>query len=650
MNLYQEALNEYQEALKLGQKEYKELHAAGRNPYPAVLDELLPPELATTCKDIGVLEIPVNRIVGVKSAGRIHAFSASFYPLLGEDTEFALKWVNLCADHLGDVGIREPILCYEYMGLFYVQEGNKRLSVLRSFGAPNIISQVRRIMPKASDEPHVRAYFEFLDFYKTAKMYDVRFRRPGDYAKLLSALGKAPGDSWTQEERRTLSSYLHYFWEAYAAKGGRELPLWPEEALLLWLQVYPYRDLGRMTDQELRQSLEVLWPDLVAAAAKSAIHVETTPTEAKKLDLITRLIAHTPDHLKVAFVHQLDTASNWVQDHEEGRLYLEKALPGRVTTCSYFNAQGQNTQRVLEQAAEDGAQVVFATSPQMNRAALRAAVKHPRVTFVNCAVDSPLSRVRTYYGRLYEAKFIAGAVAGAMADDNRIGYVSNYPILGEPASINAFAMGAQLVNPRATVELRWSCLPGDPVAELMDAGVRVMSSRAVPSLDPMYLQTGKYGTFALEENGEAQPLVSPVWVWGKFYERMIRSMLEGTWDNGNPATHNYWWGMDTGVVNVELSPQLPEGVRVLAETLQGALQQGLIDPFSRKIVAQDGAVKNNRAGFFSPEEILQMDWLCANVVGKIPEFEDVLPMSRDVVRALGIHRDQIPPEREAETQ
>ena len=48
---------------------------------------------------------------------------------------------------------------------------------------------------------------------------------------------------------------------------------------------------------------------------------------------------------------------------------------------------------------------------------------------------------RTYYGRIYEAKFITGAIAGAMAQNNRIGYIASYPIFGVPASINAFALG-----------------------------------------------------------------------------------------------------------------------------------------------------------------------------------------------------------------
>lgn len=83
---------EYSRALKLGQKEVAELSAAGKPVNPAVLDELLPGTAAEVVVDLGLLEIPSERIIGTKSAGRIAAFSPSFRPLLDPHSEFAMKW------------------------------------------------------------------------------------------------------------------------------------------------------------------------------------------------------------------------------------------------------------------------------------------------------------------------------------------------------------------------------------------------------------------------------------------------------------------------------------------------------------------------------------------------------------------------------
>ena len=209
-------LEEYNRALKQGQREVAELAAQGKSTNPAVLDDILPEGNVDVVQDLGVLEIPAQRIVGTKSAGRIAAFSPSFLPLLDAKSEFANKWMNLCAAHLGDVGIREAIQCFEYLGNFYVQEGNKRVSVLRYFGAPRIPASVRRIVPPRSEEPRIIAYYEFLEFFKSSRLYAVQFRRPGQYAKLLAAVGKKNGEVWTEEERRTFSAYYSYFLEAFS--------------------------------------------------------------------------------------------------------------------------------------------------------------------------------------------------------------------------------------------------------------------------------------------------------------------------------------------------------------------------------------------------------------------------------------------------
>ena len=105
--------------------------------------------------------------------------------------------------------------------------------------------------------------------------------------------------------------------------------------------------------------------------------------------------------------------------------------------------------------------------------------------------------------------------------------------------------------------------------------------------------------------------------------------------------------MDSGVIGVGLSDKLPEGVRQMAILLKANLESGTLDPFFRRIVAQDGTVKNDGKIHFTPEEVLHMDWLCDNVVGSIPPFEEILPISQKMVRQLGIYRDSIPPEKEA---
>jgi len=643
------AADAYAQALRKGQKEYRERLMAGKPPYPAVLDEIRQETALDIVQDVGLVEIPAERIVGTKSAGRISAFTASFRPLLDAQSEFATKWTHLCDAHLSDTGITDPIECFEYLGNFYVQEGNKRVSVLRHFDAPRIPGNVKRILPPASEEPRIKAYYEFLDFYKATRLYAIQFRRPGDYAKLLAYMSKNPDEIWTEEERRTFRAYYYYFLEAFQAQKNTADVL-PEEALLLWLELYPFQDLGRLTASQLKKTLSDLWEDVVSTTAADSVKVKTKAEDETKGSLLDRVISASRDKLNVAFIHQLKPSeSAWVTGHEEGRAYLERVMGDFVTVRSYYDANTMAlAEEKIEEAVRDGAQVIFTTAPLLSRATLKGAVKYPKIRFLNCSVDQPYSSLRTYYGRIYEAKFITGAIAGAMAQNDRIGYVASYPIFGVPASINAFALGAQMTNPRAQIDLRWSCVEGAPQADLLADGIRVISNREAPTKSRMYLEFCTYGTYLMGERGELIPLATPVWVWGRFYEFAIRSILSGGWkrDKGEATALNYWLGMDSGVIGLSLSDKLPAGVRQMAKLLQRNMADGSLDPFFRRIVSQDGQVRNDGSRTFTPGQLLHMDWLCDNVIGEIPPFEDILPVSRRMVRELGVYKDTIPPEKE----
>ena len=122
-------MNEYyKEALRLAQKEYRMCVIKGKSPCLPVMDDFVSQEKATTGISLGLAEIPLKLIVGTKSRGRVNAFAPNFMPVLEETTEFADKWKSLCQSNLTE-GIRDPIKVYEYMHDFYVQEGNKRVSV-----------------------------------------------------------------------------------------------------------------------------------------------------------------------------------------------------------------------------------------------------------------------------------------------------------------------------------------------------------------------------------------------------------------------------------------------------------------------------------------------------------------------------------------
>ena len=325
---------------------------------------------------------------------------------------------------------------------------------------------------------------------------------------------------------------------------------------------------------------------------------------------------------------------------------MESALGDKVDAAVY-NAFDRDYDTAMEQAAADGAKILFATTPPMIDACRRLVAKHPDIKVLNCALSQPYTGVRMYYSRMYECKFITGAIAGAMAENDTIGYISNYPIIGDPANVNAFALGARMTNPRAKILLRWSCLPGNALHDLLDEGATVISNRdAANPVSPF--GSFIWGTYKISGEQELFPLAVPFWDWGKFYERIVLSVLNGSWEHlSGDRSMNYWWGMSSGAVSVQLSDDLPDGIQSLAKMLMRGISTDFIHPFRTRITDQSGVLRNDGSRDFTVAELMQMNWLCDNVDGRIPSFDELIPESRDTVRLLGLYRDEILPEKEA---
>ena len=210
---------------------------------------------------IGLVDIPMDRIVGTWTDGRKTAFAGNFMPLLDETTEFGGKWINLCEAHLGETGITDPITCLEYLGKFYIQEGNKRVSVLKSYNAPSIPGIVTRIIPQQTDDLETQIYFEFMDFFKVSRTYLITFSQRGGYAKLQAALGFAPDQVWTDDERRGFSSDFRKFSMVFEELNTEKLPITAGDALLEYLEVHAFQEIKKLTADELRASLSSIWAD-----------------------------------------------------------------------------------------------------------------------------------------------------------------------------------------------------------------------------------------------------------------------------------------------------------------------------------------------------------------------------------------------------
>lgn len=631
------ALSDYNKALRMGKKEGSSL---------PVLDEILKEKNLTSLREIplGLVQIPADQIVGTKTAGRSSAFSKNFHPVLSPTSEFATKWMALYIAHVNE-GIQEPIKAYEFMNKFYVTEGNKRVSVLKYFDAVSIPGYVTRLIPPHTEDLENKIYYEFMDFYNLSQINYISFSQLGSFAKLQRLVGKRPDEPWTENDKLDFSSVFSRFSAEYIAHGGNNLPITIGDAFLYFINIYDYKELDNMTSAELKQKLSKSWDEFELLTTDQSVELQMNPAtkDDVKKPLLARLIPVSTPKQHVAFIHEKTSkTSAWTYAHELGRMHLQEAFDDQITTTCYDNATEANADEILAKAIADGNNLIFTTSPPLLKASLKTAIEHPQVKIMNCSLNTSHKYLRTYYARMYEAKFLMGAIAGAMSQNGKIGYLADYPIFGMTANINAFALGAKMVNPRTKIYLEWSTLKDhDPSEVFKENNIHYISGQdmIIPGE-----ATRHFGLYRSDDNSPLN-LAMPIWHWGKFYEHMIRNVLNGSWkyDDTSDVTKglNYWWGMSAGIIDVICSQHLPIGTIRLVNLLKQTICKGDFNPFTGILYSQEGLVQPEPNKILSPEEIIKMDWLAENIIGFLPKMNDLIDKAKPVVMLQGLDTPEL---------
>ncbi len=639
------SMDDYIQARKEALREVHALRTRGVDPSLPVLNELVPEINRLSQVPLGLIQIALSQIEGTATKGRTTAFSRSFGPLLDSGSEFASKWSVLYDDVVAD-GLREPVIAMEYYNRYYIVEGNKRVSVMRQLDAVMIEANVTRVLPAPEDSPRYRIYQEYLTFYEDTRINFIYFSREGYFARLYALTGKKPGVKWAGEDVFDLQSCYYRFAQAYHDQAGSQPPMETGDAFLIYLDVFGYAESVGRTPSEFATGIRRIWPEFIVAAAKKPAVLLAEPTE--KQQSLLQTVWHKPQTLRCAFLYNRSPqTSGWTYWHELGRKALEEMFGKRVETTARELVSQKDAEGVIESLITEGYDVIFATSPVFLDACMRQSVAHPEAKILNCSLLAIYHNVRSYYLRIYEAKYILGAIAGAMAENDLIGYIADYPIYGTPASVNAFAMGAQMTNPRARIILEWSTIPGhDPERALSDAGVQIVSNRDISA---PHLESRAFGLYE-KKDGVISTLAMPVWNWSKLYQGIARSILTGAWSD--EGEHNadralsYYMGMSSDAIDIICSRRLPVRLRRLVELLHERIRGGAFLPFVGPLLDQSGETRIPGDVALTPQEIIGMDYLAQNVIGRIPRFEE-LSEAAQVLSSLQGVRSAAPEEKPA---
>ncbi|RLC90275.1 MAG: BMP family ABC transporter substrate-binding protein [Chloroflexi bacterium] len=333
-----------------------------------------------------------------------------------------------------------------------------------------------------------------------------------------------------------------------------------------------------------------------------------------------------PDVYKIALVYIGPPGDlGWTYEHERGRKTVEEHFGDQVELTYVENVpEGPDAARVIRQYAQDGYDMIFATSFGYMDPTLEVAQEFPDVKFEHCSGYKTADNMATYFGRMYQPRYLSGIVAGSMTQNNNIGYVAAFPIPEVVRGINAFTLGVRSVNPDAEVHVVWTSTWFDPVKEreaavaLLDAGSDIIAQHQ-DTTEPQKAAQER-GMLSIGYDSDMRNFVgdtvltSPIWNWGSYYVQTVQNAIDGKWE-----THQYWGGLEDGVVQLaDFSPRVPQDVRDKVEAAKQKIIGGE-DVFCGPINDQEGNEKIAAGQCMSDGDMLGMDWFVEGVIGTVSQ-------------------------------
>ena len=330
---------------------------------------------------------------------------------------------------------------------------------------------------------------------------------------------------------------------------------------------------------------------------------------------------------KVAFVYVGPVGdAGWTKKHDDGRKYLEQQLGDQVETTFLEKVpEGAKSEATFERLAREGNKVIFATSFGYGDAIFKVAKKYPDVKFEWATGYKTAKNVGTYFGAAEEGRYLSGIAAGAASKSGKIGYVAAFPIPEVLRGINAFTLGAQSVNPNATVQVVWTSTWFGPEKEkqaaesLRDAGVDVLSQHQdSPATGEVAEAAGlKWVGYNddLERFAPNAWLTASIWDWGPFYVATVQSEIDGTW-----KADQYYGNIADGLVGLApFGPSVTQATKDQIAAKEAAIKDGSFVPFTGPIYKQDGSVVVPAGETAKLSDLLGTDYFVKGVIGDIPK-------------------------------
>ena len=332
------------------------------------------------------------------------------------------------------------------------------------------------------------------------------------------------------------------------------------------------------------------------------------------------------EDLIVAYIYDGEVGDGgYTQAHDDARKMVEEMDGVSTLYVESVSEDPAEVEKVCEDFVAQGADIIFGTSFGFQDGMMASAEKHPDVIYEHFSGYYSAENYGTYFGKIYQMRYLSGMVAGMQTETNQIGYVAAFGIPEVIRGMNAFALGVKAVNPDATVEVAWTSTWNDAAKEkdaakaLIDKGCDIIAQHQnTTGAQTAAEESGVWGISYNKDMSYAAPtatLTAPIWNTGAYCMKVVESVKNGTW-----TSEAYFGPASDGVVDLApLTANVKDGIKEVveakkAEILANGNDDGifvgpLYDNQGNKVV-EDGVAMTD-------EELLSMMWLADNIIGSV---------------------------------
>ncbi|MCR4743313.1 MAG: BMP family ABC transporter substrate-binding protein [Treponema sp.] len=332
------------------------------------------------------------------------------------------------------------------------------------------------------------------------------------------------------------------------------------------------------------------------------------------------------DNIKVGFVYNGSIEDKgYTQAHDKGRLAL---IAMGIKTAYIINVDDTNSlscdEAIRKLIEKLKCNVIFTTSYGFIDSTKKMALEYPDVIFYHCSSSiSNTNNLGSYFGKIYQSRYLAGMVAGLHTKSNQIGYVAAFPIPECIRGINAFTLGAQAVNPQVQVKVRWSntwynpSLEKEIALELIDSGCDVMTQHQ--NSTATLVASEERGVYCLGYSYSSSVdapktyLTAPIFNWAIYYTSAVNGIMDGVYQ-----PEFYWGDISTCLVGLDkFTLNCKAGTSEIVNPVMSKLMNNAFEPFTGPLYDQSGILKVEEGQVMTREDIWSMSWFVQGVDGRL---------------------------------